>query len=502
MAEPTQSPALPSTADATPYVPVSWTAVASALTAALFAIVLLILGAFAFIGKKPLLMQELLVMPVIAIILCFAARRIIRNSEGTRTGEGLAVGAWWASLVLGLGYVAYLFAIDYSVRRDAANVVEQWVGQVRDDKIAGGAFYTALDPRQRQGVSRSDTSLIEMRFRDELLAFRNSDLVRLAQRNRGEGEFKFESVGVADWSYKPGAIDCAFSGTVTCPEGKFPILVKLKGIEGVTGGEGGGVRQWAVAFQPGGGFIQQEKSERTTYGWMMVLLEINGGTFGKRFIEELNAGPFALPFAYQGFVTESGTPADMMGSRNPTAVLASFIPLGVASSTGRGYARLLADTVFKLPGGAEPTPAQKDKFFAAWNAQGLFEAGRRLKDPAGGVPDKDITLKTTDTAVEVHLPVEIPLQNSFGKPETARGRVVVACKDPALLAEVKARKAAAVAGEKPVNTPPAELGKWTNSHWRVVRIESDLNPVTAHAAGGPGGGPPGMGGGHGGPGGG
>ncbi|VTR92314.1 unnamed protein product [Gemmata massiliana] len=498
MAEPTQSPTLPSTADATPYVPISWTAVAAAVAAWKFAIALLLLGIFAFISKKPLLMQELLILPVIAVVLSFAARRIIRNSEGTRTGEGLANAAWWASLVLGLGYVAYLFAIDYSVRRDAANEVERWVGQVRDDKVVG-AFYTTLPPGQRQGVSRNDTSLIEMRFRDELLMFRNSDLMRLALRNKGEGEFKYDSVGVADWSYKPGAIDCAFSGTVTCPEGKFPLMVQLKGIEGVTASEGGGGgRQWMVVRPQGGGFIQQDKVERTGYGWLLVLLEINGGSFGKGFIEYVNSGPFTQPFAYQGFVVEGGVPAEAVGaSRNGTAVLASFVPLGVAAAGQGGCTRHMADHVFKLPGGGEPSSGQKEKFLASWNAQGVFEAGRRLKDAGGGVPDKDVILKVGDTAVEVYLPIEIPIQNTTGRAETARGKVVVACKDPALLAELKARKASA-AGEKPTSNPPQELAQWVNIPWRVVRIESDLNPVSMHQAspGGPGGGPPpGMGGG-------
>src|SRR5438093_1247197 len=123
MAEPTPSPALASTADPTPYVPVSWLAVAAFSVAGLFVVTLLALGGFAFVNKKPLLMGELLVLPVIAIVLSFAARRAIRNSEGTRTGEKLAANAWWLSVVFGLCYVAYLFAIDFAIRRDARGEV-------------------------------------------------------------------------------------------------------------------------------------------------------------------------------------------------------------------------------------------------------------------------------------------------------------------------------------------------------------------------------------------
>ncbi len=503
MAEPTQSPALPSTADATPYVPVSWTAVAASSVASLFASLLLAFGVAAFTNKKPLLMQELLVLPVITVVLSFAARRIIRNSEGTRTGERLADGAWWTALVLGLGYVAYLFAIDFSVQRDASNEVKQWVELVREDKIER-AFYKSLPPGARAGIARDDTSLLRTRFRDELLSFRNSDLMRLAQRNNGDGEFTFEPAGVADWSYKPGTIDCTYTGTVKCPEGHFPILVPLRGVEGITASEsGGGGRQWSISWKPGGGFVQLDKITRTNYGWLVLLLEWDGGGFGKGFVEQLNFGPIAYPFVYHGFVLE-GTPSDASKvMQNSSLILASFVPLGVVTAGGGGYTRHLADTVFRLPGGEKPEPGQTNKFLAAWNAQGLFEGGRRLKDPSGGVPDKENVLKITDAAVEVHVPVEIPILNTTGKPETARGRVVVACKDPALLAKIKEYKAAALRGEKPSNNSPEEFTRKPDFPWRVVRIESDLVPVNIQqpgGPGGPGGGPPGMhgAGGHGG----
>src|SRR4051812_180434 len=108
MAEaPSRPPTLPSTADAAPYAPVSWLAVAAMLSTVLFAVFLLVTGYGAYKDKRPLLQEWLLVLPVAAIVLSFAARRVIRNSEGTRTGELFGVdlpnAAWWVSLVLSLG---------------------------------------------------------------------------------------------------------------------------------------------------------------------------------------------------------------------------------------------------------------------------------------------------------------------------------------------------------------------------------------------------------------
>src|SRR5437870_5677865 len=105
MAEPTSTPSLPSTADTTPYAPLSWMAVAAATVALGFLITIVVAGVVSFRSKKPLLMEEILLLPVTAIVFSFVARRVIRNSEGTRIGEDLANAAWWTSLVLMLGYI-------------------------------------------------------------------------------------------------------------------------------------------------------------------------------------------------------------------------------------------------------------------------------------------------------------------------------------------------------------------------------------------------------------
>src|SRR5690348_16118686 len=127
MAESTSAPALPSTADPIPYVPVSWMAVAAFAVASLFVAILLAFGIAAFLAKKPLVQAELLALPAVGVVLCFAARRVIRNSEGTRTGENLANTAWWICVIAGLGYAAYLLAIDFAIRRDAKAELERWV---------------------------------------------------------------------------------------------------------------------------------------------------------------------------------------------------------------------------------------------------------------------------------------------------------------------------------------------------------------------------------------
>ena len=141
MAEPTTStapgqprpPALPSTADSVPYVPVSWMAVGAAVVAALFLIVLLVSGYSAYKSRRPMIgAPELMFsLAAVAVLLSFAARRMIRDSDGTRTGQlfniNLPVVSWWVGLIGFLGYGAYFLAIEYSIQRETKGEVSRGV---------------------------------------------------------------------------------------------------------------------------------------------------------------------------------------------------------------------------------------------------------------------------------------------------------------------------------------------------------------------------------------
>jgi hypothetical protein len=140
-----------------------------------------------------------------------------------------------------------------------------------------------------------------------------------------------------------------------------------------------------------------------------------------------------------------------------------------------GYADHMANHFYKLPGGAEPAPDQKTKFFNSWDRFGVRPAGDKLKTPDGNPVDKEDVLTLTDTAIEVRVPVEITILGA-GKVDTARGRVVVVCTDAALLAELKQLKDSANP-DQGSTTPPNELMRKT-VNWRVLRIESDLAPVS------------------------
>ena len=142
----------------------SWVATVAAAASVLFLLVLGIFGYFSFVNKRPLIEIGLLAMPAVALALCFAARRIIRNSEGTRTdllyGVNLVNTAWWLSLVLGLCYGAYLIAIDYAVHREAEGEMERWIKLVKSggEEDIPRAFWLTIDPSKLAGTSRALTT--------------------------------------------------------------------------------------------------------------------------------------------------------------------------------------------------------------------------------------------------------------------------------------------------------------------------------------------------------
>ena len=460
-ADPTRGPVLPSTADEVPYVPVSWLAVGAAAVATAFA---LTLAAGAYVAKterRPLLWEWLLLLPIGAVVLSFAARRVIRNAEGTRTGVAfggvdLPNAAWWTSVVLGLGYAAYLFAINFSVGRDAQGEAEKWVASIQKGDLTR-AFHRTRDPAERANTRADDAAALENRYRTEFVAFRQTDLVRLAARN--PGRFEFAVGGMREWGLKTTGVDGVVAGTVSCPEGTFPVHLPLRGVEAGAGGVGVGGRQWQFNLPAAGaGYVQRDQARLTPYGWLVFNLE------------------------------QDGAHAALQAVRDPTGAAARYAAVGVTAGmiwapTPQFY-KATADLLFRLPGGGDPPPAAKEKFLFAWGSYGVVPAGVRLRDS----PDVNPLLSFTDAAVEVRLPVEIAVPSAKKDVLTARGRVVMACTDPAVVAEARQLREAAdpARATATTDTPPRRFD------WKLVRIESDMRGLAPKPTGPPG--PGGMGG--------
>lgn len=496
MADPTPpvrdpGPPLGSTADPVGYVPVAWVAVAAFAVMTTFVLVLLVMAYTAWKSKSPLITPELLFLPVVAVVLAFAARRVVRNSEGTRTGElfgvDLIASAWWGAVVVGLVYLTYMAAVDYSVKREATAEITRWAKWVTDGDLTK-AFHRTRDPAERAQMSPDDADGLEKRYRTEWITFHLADVPKIAARNPGACEFI--PGGLKDWSIKPGGVECVATGVFRSPEGDFPVQFGMKAVDSVPGGgEAAAGRQWQVKIEPNGFLAAEPKI--TPYGWFLFDLQRQAREANGMFLvnaADRNVRPFAAVQAadltkepdFRWYTADAG--AARLAAVGTPAGLGFTLPESVFTTTAR---RLL-----KLPGNKPPTPNVTRDFTATWAglAPPLIPAGGRLKQ----TPDVHDLVSVTDAAIEVRVPVEIPTPGAKGD-AVARGRVVLVCSDPAAVAEAKKLRAEANPAAATATPPSAPR---TLYRWRVDRIETDMRPFApaGEGPGGPGGGPPGMGG--------
>lgn len=466
-------PALPSTADTIPYVPVAMAAVAAMVIAVVFVVLLLILGGIALWKKAPLFEDSLLFLPLLAIVLSFAARRLVRNSEGTRTGVLFGIDltntSWWTAVVVGLGYGAYLLAINYSIRQEAKGEVERWAAYVvkGDAPSQSRAFHRTRDPNERAKIPPENETMLEQRWRNEFNSYRQADLIRFASRNPGA---TFTVGGLREWAVKPTSVECVVAGTLKCAEGTFPVSIALRGVDAAGGT---GLRQWQI-LPPmnSAGYFLTDEARFTPYGWFVGLLDQQGTEFARQFVAA-TADRRDRSFAY-GFMADSANdpffrPVTPGGASAHIAVLGG--PALFSWAWNDKVLDATAQKLFTLPGNRPPSPEQTQKFVFAWNKLGVGMAGSRLQDNKNAVN----FITVSETAIEMRVAVDIPVFDARNTPTAARGRVVIVCTDPDILAEVNKLRAAADP-DQANSVPPLEF-RGRQTHWRVLRIECDLTPA-------------------------
>jgi len=463
MAESPRLTALPSSSDAEPYVPLSWTAVAAFAMAILFSVLLVALSVDAIFKKRPLLEPEIVILFVaIVMTLSFVGRRAVRNSEGTASGTALGIdlctAAWWTALVLGLGYSAYWLAITLPIQNDAQSQVQKWVASL-DQGDTGAAFHLTIPPNGRRDIAPGDLPTMEARYRRDFVQLRQSKLARMALRNKGEG--RYEPGSIRDMVVQTGQLTCTASGTFVCPEGRFTVAVPLKATASQVTGEREKVtagRQWQILPDPEG-YITA--SELTPYGWAVAKASTEASEVGRAFLNLQTHTPGSRREAFIIFSERSDLPSDV--DLSPLAAVGGW---GVIADIPAAWLDRTSDRFFTLPGGAAPSSEQRDRFRRMWQTNALLPPGTRLKE------SKDVgeSLRFTDTGLELLIPLEIPLPGNDGDPGAATGRLVLFSNEAPLLARLQELKAAS---QGLVEKEPADL-QLPPGKWRVLRVESNL----------------------------
>ncbi len=242
MADTTDRPAvapapLPAAEAASPeYRPVSGWAVASAVVAGVYVVVIVAGGGLALYSWSPYLLPLwTLLLPLAGLGLALFAQLHVRRAEGTRAGHGLARAAWWTCLVLGAIYLSFYASTFLAVRRQADAFVQKWFDLLKAGHV-NEAFLMTEQPAKRVGVSPQDEQLLNIRFnvgqpgtRGALSTFRASELAQLIQQGGAEG--RIEGKGVQNWAFEEGNYKVTRLYQITTPEGEMEATITTIGAE-------------------------------------------------------------------------------------------------------------------------------------------------------------------------------------------------------------------------------------------------------------------------------
>ena len=362
------------------------------------------------------------------VVLSFAARRVIRNAEGTRTGENLANTAWWicADRRPRLHRLPVRDRLRDPPRR-ARTTLDRWIEKVKagDDVSINDAFLRTRDPAQRgQDLARRHRAAL--RPVPRRLHRLHADRPR-PDRPAQQGGMRVHARGREEWAYKPGRIDCVFNGHAEVPGGDVPDRsIGLKGSRGggrrAAGGSGGsGVSRRIAGLRPA------RQLTLTPYGWL-VAVEESGAGLRPSSSAQCPGRARSDPLRYQAMMKPDSNVAIRGPGRWPRRHFRAVAVTGVLAAAGPVHERLrrvlVPDHFFKAAGGGEPTadkrrPVQID----------LGDDGPHAGEAGGSRNslDKQAHLSRLPTQlIEVRVPVRTPASRAGerrGRPRAAGRRV-------------------------------------------------------------------------------
>jgi hypothetical protein len=465
----------------------------------LFLVVLFAMGFSAFKSKQHLIVQELLLLPAVALALAFAAYQHVKNSEGTRTGQlfgiNLVTFAAGGALLFGAGFFAYLTAVEFSIRQDAENEFLAWSSHFKNlnaadetQKDFAPIVHKTIEPGSQQNVSATDLATLKSGYNEAFVQIVQSDVARICLRNPGQVEFK--PTGLVKWERDKTKIACEMNAELFSPEGVHVLNFKM--LAEITSR---GQRIWLIENK--GNYVIDKKL--TEYGKRVEELEYAGMIFGQRVLNIIDL-PNKVPdgprdvFRYTTFVDY------LENANDPTSLMPAQTKQYAMALTGGSAATMLLNPTYvskittdyftptmPLATLAPDDRAKKEKdaretFGQIWSGSRIVRAQAKLTQ------SKDIApvLTFDDKQITVTVPVELLISQT----DTARGRMVCRCTDPATVAELNRLKSTSKAADATALNPKYDI---PNTPWRVVQFRSDLKPVaTKQAVGadmsGPGGG--------------
>jgi hypothetical protein len=333
----------PETAAPEMYRPLSLLALIGFGLAVVYALIVVVGAAIALYGRTPWLMKSwTFLLPLSALVVCWAARARIRAAENTLSG--LAFSTWGFRLVvsIGLTYSAYYMATFFAVRGQAVECADRFFDYIKKGQEQKAFSLSVGIPT----ADLNETELrntIESRFNNPsgptaagpYTQFRQSQYVRFIQID-GE-KTSVIPLGVVDWDYAQGGYNVLLKYLIKSSLGEFEMLVKTFGRDPKPGEPKG--LQWQILMSKGETGALKDTLSWTPEGKKVMAQSSQAQSIAKAWTEKVNRQQWGEAYldtlepAERARMRRAQTTLRLLAA----APLAGLGPLGLCDAICRNY---------------------------------------------------------------------------------------------------------------------------------------------------------------------
>lgn len=275
------------------YRPLSLLALAGFGIAVVYALVVLIGAAVALFSHIPWLMPFwTFLLPLAALVLCWAARSQIRDSEGTLSGLAFTTWGLRLAILVGLTYAAYYGATFFAVRGQAVDCADNFLEQLKQGREEQ-AFVLGLGIPVKEVDNADLRNTLELRYNmpssapgsvGELTRFRQAQYVRFIEMAGDKANITLK--GVSEWGHSKEGYRVVLKYHVATAMIDFDLNLETIGRDSKPGEPKG--RQWQVVVPKSDTAIPPESRKMTPHGEEVMKKIRTAERFASDWIEKIN----------------------------------------------------------------------------------------------------------------------------------------------------------------------------------------------------------------------
>lgn len=275
------------------YQPLSLLALAGFGIAVVYSVVVLIGATVALFGRIPWLMPYwTFLIPLGALVICWAARTRIRNSESTLSGLGFTTWGSRLAIVVGLTYAAYYAFTFFAVRLQAVDFADRFFQDLKQGQLEQ-AFLMAQGVSTKGMEKKELRNTVETRFNQPrgrpgavgpFTRFRQDHFVRFIEMDGDKANITPR--GVDEWEYSKRSYHVVLNYHVATSLVEYDVKVDLSGRDPNPGEPKG--RQWQVNFNNGVVAINPESQQAKPLGEEFKRMALTAQNFASEWVGKIN----------------------------------------------------------------------------------------------------------------------------------------------------------------------------------------------------------------------